>query len=361
MYVHTSCCLIISKYNNNITLFHFFKNRENTYLNEKMNSSSSPPTSILSRQTFTIILTTCGLVLIILTALTRFEQVTNSTTTTTSLSEENNNAINNNVETHHHHQPIIISTATTTISNEKQFTIDILQANHVIFENDKIYVNKTTSEVLIDVGLSMSAPNTEHWLRKDPNRLVFGFEPNPHSFGLILSGAGALKYPWYDPHVNAHWVYRQFFPINVAVDEITTRARKFYMAAGDPGVSSLHAPAEGQNVVILQQEIYVPTIRLDRFLELLPWSSKLKYITHLKTDCQGNDLSVIKSAGSLLSEKVVCVSPEWWVSGYVYQHSESELQKYLSSQGFEALNDATWINKKFIHLKGKVDCFTTGE
>jgi len=35
--------------------------------------------------------------------------------------------------------------------------------------------------VKLDIGLSYNAPQSQSWLSKEPNLMVFGFEPNPES------------------------------------------------------------------------------------------------------------------------------------------------------------------------------------
>lgn len=44
------------------------------------------------------------------------------------------------------------------------------------------------SHIKIDIGLSYNAPQSQDWLTKEPNLMVFGFEPNPDVIDSISKG-----------------------------------------------------------------------------------------------------------------------------------------------------------------------------
>ena len=47
----------------------------------------------------------------------------------------------------------------------------------------------------IDVGLSYGANQSSEWLEREPNLMVFGFEPNPESVQCITNGNIQLRHP----------------------------------------------------------------------------------------------------------------------------------------------------------------------
>ena len=55
---------------------------------------------------------------------------------------------------------------------------DFIQEYCHIFEGQKIKIPAGFSRIKIDVGLSSNAPQSEMWLRRDPDLLVFGFLPS---------------------------------------------------------------------------------------------------------------------------------------------------------------------------------------
>jgi hypothetical protein len=54
---------------------------------------------------------------------------------------------------------------------------DFLMLNGVLFDNAFLKIPESCERVKIDVGLSMSANQSEVWLSEDPWLFVFAFEP----------------------------------------------------------------------------------------------------------------------------------------------------------------------------------------
>lgn len=220
----------------------------------------------------------------------------------------------------------------------------------------KIIIPPTKTRIKLDVGNSVNAPNSAIWLRKDPDTMVFGFEPNPFSCAMLYSGKAASFYSFANTLDQKH-VLKDFFQMKVAVGDVNERSQQFFVTEGDPGTSSLNEPTAFK----LQRSVFVPVIRLDYFLDKLPWD-QFDYIDLLKTDTQGYDLKAIKGAGRYLRERIVCVSPEFSVNGYKGAHRSDELQEYLKSNGFEPLSGDTWVNSEFKDLVKKkiVNCEVEG-
>ncbi len=56
-------------------------------------------------------------------------------------------------------------------------------------ENGKIDIPLNIKRVKLDIGLSYSAPMSQHWLSHEDDLLVFGFEPDLTSVSTIKKGA----------------------------------------------------------------------------------------------------------------------------------------------------------------------------
>mgnify|MGYP003395162049 CR=1 FL=1 len=52
----------------------------------------------------------------------------------------------------------------------------------------KLKIPKWAKQIKIDIGLSFAAPNSALWLDNLPDRIVFGFEPNPENVQELLTG-----------------------------------------------------------------------------------------------------------------------------------------------------------------------------
>jgi len=243
----------------------------------------------------------------------------------------------------------------------------LLFMSHIPLDSSSglIVIAADKKRIALDVGLSVNAPNSALWLAAHPERIVFGFEPNPFSMGIILSGRSTSLFPAMKNHVQKASLYESFFPLNVAVSDVETTARSFHTTDpygnGDGGTSSLGQPLNFGRV----RTVGVVSIRLDSFLRHIPWE-RFPYIEHLKVDAQGHDLRILQSAGHYLSERIACVSAESEAPGYSESHTPQQLRDFLLSQGFSQLqgssNGETWLNSRFAALlqNGEIECVTEG-
>lgn len=111
------------------------------------------------------------------------------------------------------------------------------------------------------------------------------------------------------------------------------------------GTSSLHEPTHSDFKLVGTTR--VPVIRLADILHMIDWH-RFPIIEQLKTDCQGHDLQVLRSAQHFLRERVVWVTPEVFCEGYKTDYSVDgkqgirdgghQLMKYLESQGFQLIS-----------------------
>lgn len=103
----------------------------------------------------------------------------------------------------------------------------------------------------------------------------------------------------------------------------------------------------------------VPTVRLSDVLERIPPQVPIEY---LKTDVQGLDLQVLKSAGDQLRRvgkiRTEVINEKFYAGeGDGLMSSESEFTDYLESKGFRFLRDLeiapdrTWLDKEYVNTQ----------
>jgi len=229
-------------------------------------------------------------------------------------------------------------------------------------ENRKFIIPSHIKNIRLDIGLSYCAPNSTIWLKENPDTFVIGVEANKYSCNRIISNGfiahqRALSFPF--PHSN-------FILLNVALDDVSEKTTKpFYHMNGDVGVSSLLKPTEslGYSVAELSD---VDVVSLSYILEKIDWN-RFEYIELVKIDTQGKDLDIIKSSGKYL-DKIVYLNCEInTFNHYEGNPKPDEYNNYLFDNGFEAVLDncfvndevvdRTYINKKYMHLKDKINNF----
>lgn len=221
-----------------------------------------------------------------------------------------------------------------------------------------LFIPRNINQIKIDIGLSFAAPNSALWLENLPDRIVYGFEPNPENVQEILSGDNQKRGKQYH-YVDMKYINKRFFVLNAAIDDDPPQYKSFYTTENDPGTSSLYRP----NIFRIKENILVPCLPLADFFSLVPWK-RFKYIEHIKIDTQGNDLRVLQSAGDYLSQRVVFVTAECMAKGYSYTHTQYELDKFMKSHNFKFVEDTdvggnkTYINCRFQKLGKSLDYST---
>ena len=220
-----------------------------------------------------------------------------------------------------------------------------------------INIPSKCTHVKLDIGLSYCAPHSQSWLSKEPNLMVFGFEPNPNAFVVKkFNGINLNNINKYD---------NRFFINKVALGNVEKlEEMTFYSTTKDCGTSSLYEPID--NMCRDRQgfgpfnKIKVPVLSLKMFFDEFPWD-RFEYIDYIKVDAQGSDLSILKGAGAYLREKVVFVTAE--PDGEFYIGSSecnlTNITNYMLSQDFVKINhpntnDPTYVNKKFMDLSKSI-------
>jgi len=211
------------------------------------------------------------------------------------------------------------------------------------------------THVKLDIGLSYNAPQSQSWLSKEPNLMVFGFEPNPESVKCIQDGNIQKRHHLHGQPLEQKFINnKQFQLIPFALSNVEKKEEmSFYINSNDCGTSSLFNHDE-KHLGPIKNKISVPVVSLKMFLDEFPWD-RFEYIDYIKVDAQGSDLNILKSAGNYLSEKVVFVTAE--PDGHQYIGADEcntpNITNYMISQNFVRVNhpntcDPTFLNKKFL-------------
>jgi hypothetical protein len=252
-------------------------------------------------------------------------------------------------------------------------------------KNNYLYIPDEFTNIKISIGESYNAPYSYLWLRELPNRIVFGFEPNPESINSIVTEKHQFdeKFPNRLRMTKNYIDEKKYFLMTCALDLVETsgnpETRTFYSTKNDIGCSSLLKP---QNSDWLDKEIKVPCIDFYSFLKLIP--PRFKYIEHVKIDAQGCDFRIIQSAKDLI-KKIVFLTVECGNESNEYicdqkdsGHKQSELENYMKNMNFGLLtstplyaNDKrntkivkygicepniTFINLEFLDIAQNLDC-----
>jgi hypothetical protein len=223
--------------------------------------------------------------------------------------------------------------------------------------NEKITIPTWVKRVKLDVGTSVNAPNSEVWLNNDEQLCVFGFEPNIFNVKHLYTGDKIWPI-----HLNPNKIDKSFFLINCALSDKISENEKFYCTDNDSGTSSLFVPID--NRIQVKEVTEIPVITLESFFDLFPWEI-IEYIEQIKIDAQSSDFEIIKGIGNYLSDKIVYLDVETTTNGQ-YSNSETpqDLKNYLETKGFECLSwgvNATFINKKFQHIKDNINYSIIGD
>ena len=250
---------------------------------------------------------------------------------------------------------------------------EVLIKNGVKFdENSKIVIPSYINKIKFDIGISTEAIHTEDWLNKDPDDLlVFGFEALPYCaektkqyFSQPVSKwEKSTLYPFLNKNViNPKWLDNQFIIVSGGLGNTDEESMNFHITNTDVGCSSILKPSKVLDAIgrSVNTIISIPMYKLSDFFELLPLD-KLDHIDYIKVDVQGTDLSVIKSGGKYISDKVVFVTMEAETTQYekADENSIKHMIEYMESIGFSYIkhtntNDATFLNKKFQHLANTI-------
>lgn len=213
------------------------------------------------------------------------------------------------------------------------------------------------NHIKIDIGLSYNSPQSQSWLKKEDNLMVFGFEPNPDSVNCIQNGNIQKRHPSHGEPLQQKYINEQRFKLlPFALSNVEKQEEmKFYVNSNDCGTSSLF-DHDQKYLGKIERVINVPVISLKMFFDEFPWN-RFQYIDYIKIDAQGSDLNILKGAGDYLKDRVVFVTAE--PDGYQYNGASEcnidNITNYMISQNFSRIKhqntfDPTFVNNKFTDI-----------
>jgi FkbM family methyltransferase len=207
-----------------------------------------------------------------------------------------------------------------------------------------VKINRFMSEgfnLRIDVGLSFSAPYLVKWARTNRNIVIVGFEPHPECFDKLTELVNSLPIE----------TQSRIFIYNMAIsDELVPCIKTFYSTGvpnskSDPGLSSLLKPI-GTCERYLVETIEVKVVSLNFFLNEIDY----KFIEFLKIDTQGNDLEVIKSMKTHISNVYMIQAERDHEDFYENAAPGKDLESLMEDNKFQLIaNSRDRIDSIFIN------------
>lgn len=216
--------------------------------------------------------------------------------------------------------------------------INLLKKSGIKILNNKIKIPSWCKRIKIDIGLSENAPQTRVWLENQQDLLVFGFEPVKQNYHKILSGKSKFS-----NKLDPKYIGKKTFIINCALGNVDkVKKKKIYVTTKDTGCSSFYKPKWPK---VLKTEI-INIYPLDDFVKLLPFE-KIKFIDHIKSDCQGSDFDILQKADFTLKKTAVytieCENKQYFNT----KNSEREISKFFKKKNFIKYN----LINKFLYKK----------
>lgn len=219
---------------------------------------------------------------------------------------------------------------------------DLLRrANHgrsILGADGRFAVPDRVRRVWIDVG-AHELETTKDELQGHSDMALIAIEPQEECWSI-----------WPDK--------ARLFALPVAIS--TERGWMDFHVNSSNATSSLLETVQGNMVDALTKTVEtrkVPVLRLQDVLERIPLDVDVEY---LKTDVQGHDLQVLKSAGEQIRRvgrvKVEVINaPIYGGTGERRPGTEKEFVEYLSGHGFdferdtEVRGDRLWLDKWFVN------------
>jgi hypothetical protein len=217
----------------------------------------------------------------------------------------------------------------------------------------------------IDVGCAATAPNSALWIRNYNNIKILAFEPDFRSFNILKFGGKTNQYPdkprvilkkkivTFQKKILKKFKSSTFSIYNCGIDNIKSPTRKnfYYVEKKNYGCSSFKKPIPLKlkiNIAMVKKiEVYPLYFFLKKFEKNL--------IEMLKTDTQGNDLNVLKSARNLI-KKILFVQSEYFTNNEYFGEKSKTFERkkiidYMKKKNFLCYyytdTDIFFINKKF--------------
>ena len=251
------------------------------------------------------------------------------------------------------------------------FIMEYLYLNLPIckLKNNKFNIPNNINKIWIDVGTSFNSPNSIHFLNRNKNGFVIGFEPDPNNYITQYAIHNFKKNLWLLNNNDISAIEEQkkrelnqkrnIFSNTEEVLDTNSYMNKYILipcAIGNEenyksfylnkhhGSSSLNI---NWNNCDKNNNIQVLVKPLKNFINMIP--DEYEYIEHLKIDAESYDLEVLLSAENTI-ERVAVIAVE-----------DESCHSYLINNNFEFLEKqnggVSYINKKYKHLLNNLDYF----
>lgn len=237
-------------------------------------------------------------------------------------------------------------------------------------DNNKFNIPETCDRIWFDVGTSINSPNGVQFLKRNKNGFVIGFEPNPRMYFTIYSMYYINQNKWLidknhpsallekkkreqnqkrqifndtEEFIDKDDYMKRYILIPTA---ISTKSGQLNMFENiNEGSTSLEKSWYGN---ILDNTFKVNVQPLKKYIEMVP--ERFKYIEHIKIDCEGHDIEVLKSCGDLIKKVAVFTIEDKNAMDYLLSSGHFEFLEYQNG-GISA------INKKYKYLLNNLDYF----
>lgn len=224
-------------------------------------------------------------------------------------------------------------------------------------ESGKLKIPSKSERVLIDIGTSFNAPNTEIWTRGNDEVFVLAFEPNPVSVKSLKMG-NWIENPYgpnwrHELQLNPDVIGDQVFIVESALSSGEPKYSDFYCTAEDPGTSSLYEPSDSSPIRV-DKKITIPTFSLEEIFKVFPWD-RFPFIEHVKIDAQSSDYDIILGMGEYIKKILyITVETNTMDSNSEKPHYKNlnedpdKLKSYVEEFGFEC---KSWGDNGFFYNK----------
>jgi len=208
----------------------------------------------------------------------------------------------------------------------------------------KIIIPDWAKRIRIDVGTSIDAPNTAIWLNKYDDLFVIMVEPNSEcrqhltertcsDYPDIFDVVSISKNATIRKGEKLTDITGKFYLLTCAIDNVKEPCYQEFHMTGDKniGCSSLLKPTAKLDIPT-KRIVDVPIITLADILSRIP--DRFEHIDVVKTDTQGKDLEVLKSAGKYL-KKIIHLNVETWtMDSYEDACLPYQVRAFLTNSGF---------------------------
>ena len=220
-------------------------------------------------------------------------------------------------------------------------------------------------KIRIDVGCAATAPNSALWILADPEIQIFAFEPDLRSVNILKEGKVTNQYLdkprvieskriiYFKNKIIKRFNKKNFKLYSYGIDNVLLPKNKvfYHVAKKNYGCSSLIKPITKKLRIKTDFKKKVKVYPLSYFMK----KNNLNIVEMLKTDTQGNDLNVLKSAG-LYIKNIIFIQSEYWTSqDYEGEKdkktSRNQIIEYMRSKNFYCYyytdTDIFFVNLKY--------------